>query len=82
MTRKDKAYKTQDIFEASWIYSQNARLIGLEPNGKYSYFVFDDSTLCEHLSTEYWAQQAVGNIKEFVNSLKTLKDLLFSQKGL
>lgn len=72
-------YKTKDIFEGSYIYSQNIKLLGLEPDGKYCWFVFDNKNLCESLSSDYWSQKATGNIKQFVSSLKTLKDLVFSK---
>lgn len=73
-------YKTKDIFEASWIYSQGPLLSQLEPDNGYFWFVFNDKSACQQLSSDYWTQKATGNIKQFVNSLKTLKDLVFSQK--
>lgn len=79
--KQDNTYKTKDIFEASWIYSQNIKLIELEPDGRYCWFIFEDKTTAEQLSFRYWSQKAEGNIKHFVNSLKTLKDMVFSQKG-
>lgn len=75
-----KEYKTKDIFEASWLYSQNIALLRLEPDKSYSYFVFSNSEFCQTLSNDYWTQKAHGNIKGYVNSLKTLKDLVFSRK--
>jgi hypothetical protein len=79
--RQKENYKTKDIFEASWIYSQNIKLLGLEPDAKYFWFVFDNRNLCEPLSSDYWSQKANGNIKQFVNSLKTLKDLVYSKNS-
>ena len=79
--RQKESYKTKDIFEASWIYSQNVKLLGLEPDGKYFWFVFSDEELCKSLSSDYWSQKASGNIKQFVNSLKTLKDLVYSKNS-
>jgi hypothetical protein len=77
-----KEYKTKDIFEAAWIYSQNIELLNLEKDGAYSWFVFANENSCKKLSVDYWSQKAVGNIKYFVNSLKTLKDLIFSKKSI
>lgn len=78
--KQDKTYKTKDIFEASWIYSQNIKLLGLEPDGRYSWFVFEGSDVCKKLSNDYWAQEAIGNVKLLVNALKTLKDLVYSRQ--
>lgn len=72
-------WQTKDIFEASWIYSQDISLLRLDPDSKYFWFVFSNKKLCEQLSQDYWQQKATGNIKNFVNSLKTLKDLVFSK---
>lgn len=75
----DNIYKTKDIFEASWIYSRDIPLLWLEPDGKYFWFVFENKDLVEPIASQYWSQKATGNIKQFVNSLKTLKDLVFSK---
>lgn len=81
MGKPDNVYKTKDIFEASWIYSQNPKFIGLEEDGKYFWFTFDEFPLCSELSSQYWSQKAEGNVKQFVNSLKTLKDLVYSKNS-
>ena len=80
-TIHNNIYKTKDIFEAAWIYSNDKKLLNLDPDGKYFWFVFEGQKDCEILSSQYWAQEATGNVKIFVNSLKTLKDLVFSQQG-
>ncbi len=77
---QDNNYRSKDIFEASWIYSQNIPFLGLEPDGKYFWFVFENKNIVEPLASQYWSQKATGNIKYFVNSLKTLKDFVFSKK--
>ncbi len=78
---QDNIYKTKDLFEASWIYSQNIPILKLEPDGKYFWFVFSEKEKALKLSSLYWSQNALGNIKAFVNSQKTLKDLVFSRQG-
>lgn len=80
MSKQEKTHKTKDIFEASYIHSQNVKLQSLEPDIRYSWFVFEDKEKCERLSNDYWSENAEGNIKHFVNSYKTLKDLVFSRK--
>jgi hypothetical protein len=73
-------YKTKDIFEASWIYSQGIPLLRLDPDSRYFWFVFADLKKCQPMSSAYWGNTAEGKIKRFVDSLKTLKDLVFSQR--
>ncbi|KKP38930.1 MAG: hypothetical protein UR29_C0010G0033 [Candidatus Woesebacteria bacterium GW2011_GWC2_33_12] len=73
-------FKTKDIFEASFIYSQDVDLANLELDSNYYWFVFMQKENAEKLSSLYWSGKAEGNIKKFVDSLKTLKDLVFSRK--
>jgi len=75
-------YKTKDIFEASFLYAKQKYLIGLEKDGRYYFFVFkQNKNDCEKLSEQYWSGSAVVNAKDFVDSQKTLKDLVFSKGG-
>jgi hypothetical protein len=73
-------HKTKDIFEAAYIYSQDIVLSSLEPDTHYFWFVFTPGDKARELSNSYWSGKAIGNIKRFVDSLKTLKDLVFSRK--
>lgn len=75
-----ETYKTKDISEASLILSLNIPFIGLEGGDGYYFFVFDDTeNACALISQEYWSGKAVGNIKNFVSALKSLKDLIYSR---
>jgi hypothetical protein len=76
-----KEYKTKDIFEGAFLHSQKNQLLRLEPDNHYFWFVFEEKEKCERLSSAYWSGSAIGNIKDFVNSYKTLKDLVFSKTG-
>lgn len=75
----DNVYKTKDIFEASFLYSKDIPLMGLQSGGKYFWFVFNNPQNSQELADQYWAKRAEGNIKSFVDSFKTLKDLVFSK---
>jgi len=79
--RQDNTYKTKDIFEGAYLHSLKITLTRLEPDTHYFWFVFDNKKGCESLASSYWSGIATGNIKDFVNSYKTLKDLVFSRSG-
>lgn len=79
--RQDNNYKTKDIFESAYLHSLKIPLLRLEPDTHYYWFIFDKKTDCENSSIAYWSGSATGNIKDFVNSYKTLKDLVFSRSG-
>jgi len=78
---RQNVYATKDIFEGAYLHSQRITLLKLEPDTHYFWFIFNNKKACENLSTAYWAGSASGNIKDFVNSYKTLKDLVFSRSG-
>lgn len=80
MDTSKEIYKTKDINEASYIYSQGVELIDLEPESYFKWFVFSNPKKAKELSKKYWSRKAVGNIKDFADSLKTMKDLVHSRK--
>ena len=78
----ENVYKTKDLYEASYLYSQGVHFVGIEPNNSHYLFVFQNTKLnCTHLSQKFWSGKAIGSIKRFIDSYKTLKDLIFSQNS-
>jgi len=53
-------FKTKDIFEASFIYSQDVDLANLELDSNYYWFVFMQKENAEKLSSLYWSGKAEG----------------------
>jgi hypothetical protein len=49
-----------------------------EKMGKVCWFIFGDKDKCEELSSLYWKNSAVSKIKSFTDSIRTLKDLIYS----
>ncbi len=74
-------FKTKDLFEAAWLHSNNIPFIHLEPENNFFWFVFSNKNQCQDLSSVFWSQNAHGNISFFINSLKMLKDLIFSRRS-
>lgn len=70
----------KDLYQAAYIYSVKKPLVRLEKEQGYFWFVFEDKSQCEKLANEYWSGKAVGNIKDYADAIKTLKERLFAQK--
>ena len=77
---KDEHF-VKDLYEAGYLQATKKTLIRLERENNFFWFVFQDKADCEKLAASYWAGTAVGNIKDFADSLKTLKERLFSHKN-
>lgn len=73
-------YKTRDLHEAAFLYAKGKKLLRLEGGEREFWFVFDQAEDCELLVDSYWAKEATGVIKDYVDSLRTLKDRIFARK--
>ena len=73
-------FKTRDLYEAAYIYCLEGKFIKLEQENDICWFVFDNQILCSKLSSEYWSKQGKVVGKDYSESIRTLKDLIFSKK--
>lgn len=73
-------YLVKDLYEAAYLFSQRKSLERLQQENNYFWFVFSDKKSCEYLSSQYWSGKAQGNIKDYADALKTLKERLFARK--
>ena len=73
-------YYTKDLYEASLLYAHRQKLLGLQKDGKYFWFIFENKSACEKLSTAYWSGQVKINAKAYSDAIRTLKDRLFAIK--
>lgn len=80
LNSSEKNYRVKDLYLASFLHSQNKELITIEREHSTCWFVFSNRKACESQAVLFWAGKAEGNISQFTNSLKTLKNLIFSQE--
>ena len=73
-------YKTKDLPEAGALLASNAKLLGLEKEANFYWFLFENKLLCEQLSNAYWNNELQVSAKAYSNALKELKDRLFSRR--
>ena len=78
--RKNNTYYTKDLYEASFLYAHQQKLLGLEKDCKFFWFIFKDKSACEELSVAYWAGEIEINAKAYSDAIRTLKDRLFAIK--
>jgi len=80
----DKAYTdeyfTKDLGEAAGLICSSAKLLRLQKESRFFWFVFADKSLCEQLANEYWAGSLTLDAKRYSEALRSLKDRLFAQK--
>lgn len=73
-------YATKDLGEAAALICSSAKLLRLQKENKFFWFIFADKTICEQLASEYW----VGSLKlpalPYSEALRSLKDRLFAQR--
>lgn len=77
--QKDE-YRTKDLYEAAFLYSNNARLVRLDEEGRQYWFVFNEIERCKELSNSYWSGDGVVKAISLVDSIRKLKDRIFAQR--
>ena len=73
-------YRTKDLSEAAGILCSGAKLLRLEQEQNFYWFVFVNKSLCEQLSNAYWSGELQVSAKAYGAALKDLKDRLFSRR--
>lgn len=76
----ENIYFTKDLWEAGYLYASEQKLIRLQKEGKFFWFIFLDKEISEKLALSYWNGEATVNPKAYSDAVRTLKDRLFAQK--
>jgi len=72
------SYKVKDLYLAAYLYCEGLELQEVEKTGKTCWFNFSNKDKCEQLIGLYWKNQAISKIKSYTDSIRTLKDLIYS----
>jgi hypothetical protein len=73
-------YSVKDLYLASFLYAMEQELIEVKRVNGVCWFVFANRQSCEALASQYWACKAVSGIKQYVDAIRTLKDLIYAQR--
>lgn len=71
-------FKTKDMFHASLLHAKGLKLISVEWIGSVAYWTFDDTKGRADLLVHAFVNGDLkGSIKDFVESMKTMKQMLY-----
>jgi hypothetical protein len=73
-------YLTKDLGEAAALISKGAKMLRLQQESSFFWFVFQDKPLCEKLSNEFWSGELQVSAKTYADSIRSLKDRLFARR--
>lgn len=75
-----KRYKTKDLYEASGLIASRKKLLFLEKDTDYYWFVFeDDGDGCQKISNLFWRNELRLSAKDYADAIRTLKDRIFAR---
>lgn len=73
-------FSTKDLYLAAALYSKGVKFLGVDRDGRLCWFIFEDKVLCEEIQQKYFSKTLEVNAKEYSDSLRTLKDLVFAKE--
>lgn len=74
-------YQTKDLYIASFLYAKDVTFTGINKEGRNCTFLFEDSDTCKKLVLLQFQGKAEVNARAFIEAIKTLKSLIFSEIG-
>ena len=74
-------YQTKDLYEAALLESYDLRLLNLVKESNYYWFIFENKTKAEELSSRFWRKEINVNAKLYAESIRSLKDRIFARKN-
>jgi hypothetical protein len=74
-------YQTKDLYESALLAASNLKLIKLVKETDFYWFVFDNKTRAEELSSKFWQGEALVNAKAYAESIRGLKNRIFARRG-
>ena len=75
-----ETFRTPDLHEAALICSSGKKLLRIENLGPKCWFVFSEIDYCKKLIDSFWRKEAVVNAKNFVDTERDLKTLIFRDR--
>ena len=72
-------YHTKDLYEAAALYAIGKKLLELEQEDRFYWFVFEGEE-CQELSDKYWSGEIKIDAKAYANAIRSLKDRVFAHK--
>ena len=74
-------YSTKDFWLAGGLMASGEKLIRVDWEGRQAFFKFLNLDKCEQAAQAYWSGDLKVSAKAFTDSLRTLKDRMYSNRG-
>lgn len=78
--KSEDEYRVKDLGEAAALLCKSVKLLGLQKDNNFYWFIFSDKETCDEISNRYWFGELLVNAKLYQDALRTLKDRLFAQR--
>ena len=75
-----QTYQVKDLYLAAFLRVQGRILIRTIREQTVCWFVFQGKTGCEELANQYWSDTALVKVKSYVDSIQTMKDLIYARR--
>ena len=72
-------YRTKDLTEATFLYASHMKIAKCEEDSGRVCFIFENGPSCEALAKSLWRREAIVNVRDFVDSSRTLRDILHNR---
>ncbi|OGK49796.1 hypothetical protein A3A56_03875 [Candidatus Roizmanbacteria bacterium RIFCSPLOWO2_01_FULL_40_32] len=79
-SRTNEEYFTKDLGEAAALVCSSVKLLRLQKEKSFFWFVFADKSLCEQFASKYWSGSLELSARQYSEALRSLKDRLFAQR--
>lgn len=80
MDKEKDTYQVKDLFIASLLYATGKKLLNLQKDNKFYWFIFEDKNGCNQIVSSYWRNEVTVLAKKYADALRTLKDMIFAEK--
>ena len=75
---KSQTYKTKDLSISAVLVLRKIKLIKVERQEGICWFEFEEKEQCENLASQYLFGEILVNAREYEETIKRLKNIIFS----
>ncbi len=77
MNNEAAAYRTQSLYEASFLLARGFKLIAANTDGPKATLLFADSVDLQQTILDFYNSKGMVRAKPFVDAYRSLKDMVF-----
>ncbi len=73
-------YRVKDLHESAYLYVSGKKLLRLDKENNFYWFIFEDQAGCRALIDSYWRRESSVCAKDFADAIRSLRDRILSLK--